>query len=123
MEKQNATSVVLLDLSAAFDTVDHDLLLRILESKLGITDEALKWHDSYLRPRGMKVCINGHYSSEKALSFSVPQGSCSGANIFTAYCSPIQEIVPQTVDINGYADDHLLRKAYKAGDETKCLLE
>ena len=54
MEKQNATSVVLLDLSAAFDTVDHDLLLRILESKLGITDEALKWHDSYLRPRGMK---------------------------------------------------------------------
>ena len=44
MKNQLVTAIVLLDLSAAFDTVDHDLLLDILEKQFGITDEARKWY-------------------------------------------------------------------------------
>ena len=58
MEKQSITSLVTLDLSAAFDTVDHDTLLHILNAKYGIEDTALKWFDQYLRPRSFKVTIN-----------------------------------------------------------------
>ena len=50
MEKQSITSLVALDLSAAFDTVDHNTLLHILNAKYGIEDTALKWFDEYLRP-------------------------------------------------------------------------
>ena len=47
-EKQSIISLVAIDLSAAFDTVDHAILLKILNSKFSITDKALKWFDSYL---------------------------------------------------------------------------
>ena len=51
-------AIVTLDLSAAFDTVDHDLLLSILHFNYAISDMALQWYESYLRPRFMQVCIN-----------------------------------------------------------------
>ena len=57
MEKQLVTVVVILDLSAAFDTVDHDLLLEVLESRFGIVGTARKWYTSYLKPRSFKVSI------------------------------------------------------------------
>ena len=82
MEKQSITSLVALDLSAAFDTVNHDILLSILRNKYGIEGEALKWFDEYLRPHSFKVNINGTYSKERNLEVSLPQGSCVGANIF-----------------------------------------
>ena len=50
MERQHITSLAILDLLAAFDTVDHDILLQILEQKFGFYDKALKWFQNYLRP-------------------------------------------------------------------------
>ena len=50
MERKEVTAVIVLDMSAAFDTVDHDLLLDILHNKYGITDTTLQWYQSYLRP-------------------------------------------------------------------------
>ena len=50
MERKEVTAVIVLDMSAAFDTVDQDLLLDILHNKYGITDTALQWYQSYLRP-------------------------------------------------------------------------
>ena len=95
MEKQHVTwPRVALDLSAAFDTVDHPTLLSVLKHKFSIEDKALQWFDQYLRPRSFKVTINGNYSSDKDLSVSVPQGSCAGANIFNLYCSPLHEVIP-----------------------------
>ena len=85
--------VVLLDLSAVFDMMDHDLMLSILENHYGITDTALQWYETYLRPRWMKVCVNERYSKELSLKYGVPQGSCSGANNFVAYCAPIEHVV------------------------------
>ena len=50
MEKKEVTAVIILDMSVAFNTVDHDLLLTILKHRYGITDTALQWYQSYLRP-------------------------------------------------------------------------
>ena len=116
MEEQQVVSCAFLDLSAAFDTVDHDLLLYILEKNYAISGNALGWYDSYLRPRHFKVCVNGKYSEMKDLSFSVPQGSASGANIFTAYCASYIDALPKTVTLQGFADDHFIRNKFKAGN-------
>ena len=114
MEKQHVTCLVALDLSVVFDTVDHPTLLSVLKHKFGIEDKALQWFDQYLRPIFFKVTINGNYSSGKDLSVSVPQGSCTGANIFNLYCSPLHEVIPPDLQLSGFADDHSVRKPFNA---------
>ena len=109
MERQHITSLAILDLSAAFDTIDHDKLLHILEQKFGFCGNVLKWFQNYLRPRSLKVNINGKYSGSKNLEFSVPQGSCSGANLFPCYCSLITDSIPSCVTLSGFTDDHSIR--------------
>ena len=94
MEEHHITMIVILDLSTAFDLVDHNILLKILENQFGVTDTALKWFNSYLRPRSFKVCIGEEYSESQKLSFRVPRRSCCGAKIFTGYFSLINKEVP-----------------------------
>ena len=60
----------------------------------------------------MKVCINNAYSSIRSLNYSVPQGSASGVNLFTAYCAPIKSVMPASITINGFADDRPIRKSF-----------
>ena len=110
MEEQHITMMIILDLSAAFDMVDHNILLKNMESQFGVTDTALKWFDRYLRPRPFKVCIDDEYSKSQKLSFSVPQGAYSGASIFTCYHDLMNKVVPDSVSINGFADDHPYEK-------------
>ena len=116
MENQRITSLTAIDLSAAFDTVDHTILLAILSNKFGITGKALKWFDSYLCPRSFKVAVEGVYSKDKDLTVSVPQGSCAGAAIFNLYCSPLEDVVPNNLQLSGFADDHSVRNTFKASD-------
>ena len=116
MEHQSITSLVAMDLSVAFNTVDHDILLTILRCKFGIENKALQWFDQYLHPRSYKVIVNGKYSRKIDLTLSVPQGSCVGANIFNLYCSPLQDIVPESLQISGFADDHSIRRSFKANN-------
>ena len=95
-ETQSIMSLVAIDLSAAFDTVDHAILLDILNNKFGIADKALKWFNSYLCPRSFKVAIDKeHHSKEHNLEVSIPQGSCAGAGLFNLYCAPLEDVVPQ----------------------------
>ena len=117
MEKQNVLPILFLDLSAAFDTVDHDLFLSILQKRFAITDEALCWFDSYLRPRSFRVVVSDSVSSSKDLTFSVPQGSAAGANFFTAYCESLPSVLPLSITLQGFADDHFMHKMFKAGDQ------
>ena len=114
MERQHITSLVILDLSAAVNTIDHDILLHILEQKFGFGGNALKWFQNYLRPCSFKVNINGKYSGSKNLEFRVPQGSCSGANLFTRYCSLITDSIPSCVTLSVFADDHSIRRSFPA---------
>ena len=57
MEQQQATILVVTDLSAAFDTVNHDILLSVLEKRFGLQGNILNWVEAYLHPRNFKVCM------------------------------------------------------------------
>ena len=72
MENQMVTAMVAIDLSAAFDTVDHEILLDVLNRKFGIHNTALQLFDNYLRFRSCKVSLHGVHSKEYQLLFSVP---------------------------------------------------
>ena len=78
MENKRILVVAIMDLSAAFDMVDHDLLLSVLHNSFGISDTALSWYETYLRPRTMTIKINNSSSEMTDLKYGVPQGSCSG---------------------------------------------
>ena len=106
MEKHQVTSMIILDLSVAFDTVDHELLLKVLNHKFGVTDTALEWYKNYLILKKFKVSINGTYSNKKTMNFSMPQGSVQGAFLFIAHASTIQEVVKEDLTLTGFADDH-----------------
>ena len=93
-ECQSVMSLTVLNLSAAFDTVDHSILTSTVNNKFGIDDMALKWFKSYLQPRSFKAVVNEKYSEEKQLTYSVPQGSCSGTYLFILYCSMLNDVVP-----------------------------
>ena len=62
MEEQIVTAVVILDFVAAFDKVDHDVLLEVLEKRFGVTDNTKQWHCSYIKPRKFRVIIGKNKS-------------------------------------------------------------
>ena len=82
MEEQNVMPLMAIDLSAAFDTVDHRVLLSDLQKECGTGGDALRWCDTYLRPRNMQVHINKEHSLPRPLTFSVTQGSVLGPQMF-----------------------------------------
>ena len=98
--------LVLLDLSAAFDTVDHAILLERLQEEVGLQDTALQWMKSYLSDRTQAVHINNHKSTEVTLSTGVPQGSVLGLLLFLIYLLPLQRVSQRhKVNRHGFADD------------------
>ena len=106
MDEQHVTLLVLLDLSAAFDTIHHDKLIGRLESDLGITDNALAWFKSYLSDRFQRVSVNGSLSDQFPLKQGVPQGSCLGPLLFTIYTRKLFQIVERHLpQVHCYADD------------------
>ena len=114
MDKQRVTLLVLLDLSAAFDTIDHQVLLHRLQVTYGVTGTALKWFQSYLTGRKQRVYINGISSKDFELSQGVPQGSCLGPMLFTLYASKLFEVVKSHLpNIHVYADDTQLYLSFK----------
>jgi len=82
-----------LDLSAAFETVDHSLLIERLQSQFGVTDIALDWLRSYLCDRSQYVKIGQHLSDTLRLNVGVPQGSVLGPLLFAVYCSPVADVI------------------------------
>ena len=82
MENKLVTAVTILDLSATFDTVDHDLHLEVLQNKFGIDGHALKWYNKYLKPRNSKSTL---LEPTQQIPQQVPQGSPEGAFLFIAY--------------------------------------
>jgi Reverse transcriptase (RNA-dependent DNA polymerase) len=99
-------ALVLLDLSAAFDTVDHSILLDVLQTRFGVVDNSLTWIDSYLSDRTQQVCIGQDRSKIFPMPYGVPQGSVLGPKQFIAYTEDIVGIFDRLdVTHHGYADD------------------
>ena len=98
--------MLLLDLSAAFDTIDHEILLSRLEHSFGIQNSALDWFRSYLSDRKQVIIVNGLRSSETPLDFGVPQGSVLGPVLFILYTTPLTQLIDShSVRHEIYADD------------------
>ena len=109
MDKGKVVMVVLLDLSAAFDTIDHEILLNRLRNRYGVDGTALKWFQSYLSNRTQSVIINDSISEKQPLHCGVPQGSKLGPILFNSYIAPINDIISKhLVDFEKYADDNQL---------------
>ena len=102
----NATILLLLDLSAAFDTVDIEKLLYILENEFGIKNTALKWFRSFLTGRTQRVRINSSISESVDVLYGVPQGSVLGPVLFNIYIRSLYNVINAAgFSASGYADD------------------
>ena len=98
--------LVMLDLSAAFDVIDHPILLHRLELTLGISGAALGWIKSYLSNRSMRVAIGDVTSDRKSTEIGVPQGSVLGPKLYCMFTKPIGEICRRhNMSYHCYADD------------------
>ena len=137
MENQRVTTLMAVDLSATFDTVDHSILISVLRERFGITEMELSWFESYLHLRYCKVSVGTTYSKNRELVCSVPQGSCAGPILYMVYASTIESVVVyQTSDheeeepsqfngidlkdratavtLHGFTDDHALKNTFAA---------
>ena len=105
-DRGESTLLVSLDLSAAFDTIDHSILLARLRSMYGVDGSALMWLESYLSLRVQYVKFGQDVSSTTQLKTGVPQDSVLGPILFSSFVSPIQFVTSQfKVDQQQYADD------------------
>lgn len=111
-DKKQISVLTLLDLSAAFDTIDHPILLNRLEKSFGISGLALSWFSSYLTDRTQCVQVGDLKSKPCPLSYGVPQGSVLGPVLFSLYIQPLSALLKDhDVNFQKYADDTQLYKS------------
>eukprot|EP00116_Pleurobrachia_bachei_P001073 sb/3461335/ len=109
MDKGNVVALICLDMSAAFDTVDHEGLLKVLQQRFGVDGVPLQWFKSYLSSRSFSVSVQDCLSETLELLCGVPQGSLLGPVLFLLYIEAMQDIVkPYGLRIKVYADDSQL---------------
>ena len=106
MDNGKVTALTLLDMSAAFDTIDHSTLLERLHGHFGISGTVFKWFKSYISNRQQRVHIDGSLSCPQYIHFGVPQGSVLGPFLFCLYTTSMSQII-NTHDVSHhmYADD------------------
>lgn len=116
LDNKQMVLLVLLDLSAAFDTVDHDLLLARMYHHFGMSDDVLKWFRSFLNARSQYVVIADSTSEQRNMDCGVPHGSVLGPVLFTMYTSSLGHIAKRHgMNYHLYADDTHLHVAFKPG--------
>ena len=116
LDNRKVVLLTLLYLSAAFDTVDHKILLDRLSDMYGVQGTALIWFHLYLDNRGQSVMINGVRSNQHTLEYSIPQGSVMGPDLYCKYTKPVAGIISQHfIQYHLYADDFQLYTSLSPG--------
>ena len=93
IDNNESVILLLLDLSAAFDTVDNSIMLSKLRDRFGVNGTVLAWFESYLTSRKQFVQVNGCRSTQRSLQRGVPQGSVLGSLLYLLYTSPVANII------------------------------
>jgi len=120
MEKSRVSLLLLLDLSAAFDTLDHGIFLQSLQTKLGVCGTALSWFKLYLERRYQRICIKETLSQPLDFKCGVPQGSCLGPLLFTIYTQDLFSILGSRFPTSrAYADTTQLCLSFSPNVSTR----
>ena len=93
MDRGEVTSFIFINLSAAFDTVDHSILLTSLQNWFGLDGLSLNWFSFYLSSRPQAVSINDSISAFSTLPCGVPQGSVLDPLFFTLYTTSLSSVI------------------------------
>ena len=118
LDNRRGVILVLLDLSAAFDTIDHQILIQRLHDRIGLRANALRWFKSYHAQRTQSVIINGNTSEPIILDFGAPQGSLMGAEEYKVYTLPLGDIIRKHgLEYHIYADDGQLHVSFILNDK------
>ena len=106
LSHQQVSCLCLLDLSAAFDIIDHSILRHRLSSWFGIADSAITWFETYLISRSFSVLASGFESPPYPLSCGVPQGSVLDSILFNMFITPLSSLISsRSLNHHLYADD------------------
>ena len=114
IDNKHVVGAVLLDFSAAFDLIDHTLLLNKLKC-YNFTNNSIEWFKSYLSNRKQYVFYNGSFSQVGQLQCGVPQGSCLGPVLFSIFTNDLPLVLNHTTAVM-YADDTTLYMPAKSID-------
>ena len=93
MDDGKISVLVLLDLSAAFNAIDHEILLHRLHNVFGFGDTVLSWFQSYLENRTQTVVVHGKHSTPASFRYGVPQGSVLVPILFILYTQPLSNVI------------------------------
>ena len=118
--KKNRVGVVFLDFSAAFDIIDHHLLLEKLTC-YGFEQSALNWFFSYLSNRTQTVLFNGSFSEIRTTTCGVPQGSCLGPLLFTIFTNDLPSVLDKANTVM-YADDSTIYASALTNNELEIII-
>ena len=121
IDDKKLTACVLLDMSKAFDSVDHQILLRKIQS-VGASTSALKWFNSYLTNLYQVVRIHSSVSDPLPVECGVPQGSILGPLLFSIYVNDLPE-VPRHCSTECYVDDTKLFVSFNLHDSQRIVQE
>ena len=106
LDIEHVSLSTLLDLSSAFDTIDHSILLCRLNHLYEISGTCLSWFRSYLSNKRQSVAIAYHISSTNELHYVVPQGSVLGPILFVHYIQPLSNLIKRhSLSVHLFADD------------------